>query len=95
MLTKQSSSFLSRSLRLSNRNLFPIYFFSNNPQINKKNKEVYDEVVRSTTALKLALKNLTEAQALSMGMQSQDALRVNLMFIKIQYFVETKESTSF
>ncbi len=50
--------------------------FSEYSNQNSKNKKTYDEIVRSNTALKLALKSLTEGQHLSMSIGSQDPLRV-------------------
>ena len=72
---------IKRSLKLSSTltRLQPIAFhFSEYSNQNSKNKKTYDEIVRSSTALKLALKSLTEGQHLSMSVGSQDPLRVNL-----------------
>jgi len=69
---------IKRSLKLSSAwsKFQPAIFnFSEYSNQNSKNKKTYDEIVRSNTALKLALKSLTEGQHLSMSIGSQDPLR--------------------
>ena len=74
MISKRSLVISSRIIQRLNQPAVAFQF----SDYNSKNKKTYDEIVRSNTALKLALKSLTEGQHLSMSIGSQDPLRVSL-----------------